>query len=207
MPYTWINEPPVVEITDKNDFAALCDRFVKEIKREIQELSQPSDRNSSTERLAGQLLVTARVAGDARSEGPNSKARCFAYMHPGKMLGLMRVAIRKGLNEVEVYDLAIRPGLEIERRVLIEHAVNLSEEAGLKGRIFHRSSLSAQNHMWPGGFIDPNEGDDWVKVDHKWRLKRYLPWHQLTVGRETFGSIHPQPRWFLSVLHGRQPKS
>jgi hypothetical protein len=110
--------------------------------------------------------------------------RFFAYMLHGRPVGLMLISDRNAFRLCIEY-LVTHPGSVGGGGILIEHAVNLSEQAGYKGRVELESLTIASTAAYTAlGFakvagshmraLDPSECQEkWVKVGEQWRLKKY----------------------------------
>jgi hypothetical protein len=195
----WISEPPVVEIT-RSEVGALCRQFLVEMRRLERPASEDwlmwEDRKSWAEREANNL----RFETGSNAELTFNYTYCV-YKHSGKPVGLMEWW--NGLNQGVAMRLAMLPGRENECAILVEHAVNLSEEAGHEGRVYFSAFNTAGRRRYSprwlqSDVVNPSESEKWVKLGDKWRLKEYLlnDWRRYTIGRETFGTIHPQPYRF-----------
>lgn len=200
MPYTWVNKPPIVETRDGDELKLLCTQF----RAEVGKLVRPSTYKAFVwdelrfwaEREADKIQD---AAGDL---GVDDHYTYCVYKPLGKPVGLMECW--KGPGQYVVTHFAMLPGHADEGKILVEHAVNLSEKTGYEGRVFFSAFNSAGHHKLPWLQSDdliPSESNDWVKVGDKWRLQEHLlhHWRQFIIGREVFGKIHPQ---LSSTLYG-----
>jgi hypothetical protein len=199
MPYTWINEPPVVEVANMSEVEALCKQFVFEVRKSERPPTEEryiwEDRKWWAERAANNLMFAV-----ASNPGSTSRYIYCVYKHAGKPVGLMEWW--KGLDQGIVEHLAMLPGRENECAILVEHAVNLSAKVGYEGRVYFSGlNFAEQPHSPPGlqsNVFVPSKSDEWVWLGDKWRFKDHLlnDWRRLIIGRETFGRIYPQPYRF-----------
>jgi hypothetical protein len=191
-----MNEPPVVETKDYDETRALCRQIIAEAKKfekpATDEMQAWKDRKSWAQDGATTIDVIA-----AREDMREQHILCV-YKPLGRPVGLM--AWRKSRHNGLISILVTLPGHESEGAILVEYGVNLSEKAKFEGRVY------VPEVGIPGGFyrppwhdcfhsnnVIPREINEWTMIDGKWRLTRYLPWRQLTAGREIFGNFHPQP--------------
>lgn len=205
MPYTWINEPPVVEVEDQEKFRKLCWEFMLEVDkwREPQSMGEGDRWRMRIERG----YLSAMIAS-WEPWGPEQPSRGFVYMLLGKPAGLMMIRESQELGVIVIVTLATHPGSRCMRGILIEHAVNMSDKAGYEGR-----GMLDKNATWNDECenIVPIGNNEWVKLGTEWRLNKYrdrkgfavpvedvltgLTLRQLTIGREIFGKF-PLPHRF-----------
>jgi hypothetical protein len=109
--------------------------------------------------------------------------RFFAYMLRGNLVGLMLIGNREGSSHLYIEWLATHPGSEGGGGILIEHAVNLSEEGGGAGRLELTPMDEASRAVYTAlGFIKfgkssmllcPDRSEKWVKLEGRWHLAKY----------------------------------
>lgn len=179
---TWVNKPPIVEITNSEEFQVLCVQFM----RDIRTWKSPSESAEEVQGWNRRIDSGINIAGSAGARwtwGPNN-LRFFIYKLLGKPVGLMVTREAKAGPLVTIKHLATHPGSENAGGILIEHAVNLSEQAGYNGCLkltsLNRGSTAAYKAL---GFVEiedldimklvPNESDIWVRVENEWRLRKY----------------------------------
>lgn len=203
VPYTWNNDILVEEVTDLDELKILCDRFIFEVKK-FERGQIEGGVWKDQKRLA--KLAASGIAVTAANERARVNCRFYMYKPLGKPVGLMSFT-KSSFGDPTVWEFAMLPGRESEGTVLVEHAVNLSEAAGYKGRVDFPSvestgwSFRPPWHQWgiQSRYLDPSKSDEWIKADGIWRLRKYIPWQQLTIGRETFGSMRRQPRRWIAT--------
>lgn len=188
-PFTWINRPPIVE-ADLNGFVALY--------------QQSWD---------AWCVWESKNGGFARVwPNPNQVQRYYAYMLGGMAVGAM--VIEEGCDHIRIDVLATHPATKGGGSILIEHAVNLSEEAGFGGRVELYPGGNWRNSFLAKGFVgpavmklDPGENpEQWVKVDNEWRLRKYrvrsprdmYDWRDLTIAAQIGRRFPPRNFGFLS---------
>lgn len=195
MLHPWINQPSILEIITMDDVQILCGEFLctnigleRPATYELEEWNKRKLWANKFARAICQNASNPEMVGGWR---------CFAYRPFGKLVGLMSWEPFPLKKTAVVRNLAIRPGRESRGAILIEKAVNLSEEAEYKGCVNVPLAENVENKpLWPGSRdIIPGESHEWVKVDGVWRLKRLLieGWPQRIMERELFGRLHPQP--------------
>jgi GNAT superfamily N-acetyltransferase len=201
MPYTWINEPPIIEMTEEEvaSLASLCWDFW-----------DSWDSGMDPESL------TRASSFSWEEEGPG---RYFAYMLGGKLIGAMTLAEQQQHSWIRITSLMTHPGSTGAGSILIEHAVNLSEKAGYEGRLGVMLSI---NRRWRANFeakgfvtaldasvfmtLAPSHSDRWVKVGGSWRLKKHQvrspldkhTWRELTIEAQIGRRLPARDFRFLS---------
>lgn len=181
MPYlSWINEPPIKEVTDI-DFGIAMAEFGEEIEKAGLDFGKNFQRLALTFNPWGQQV----------------SARRFIYLFRGKPIGLMLAAEEKDKCLIRITQLIINPEAEEGFDVLIEHAVNLSSSAGYRGRLelcpLDRPRFEALGFVATldeSMTIEPGESGQWTQDGQRWRLVGGLlrNWRQFTIGREVFGT-------------------
>lgn len=168
MPYTWIENPPVSRIETLDDFQALCTLFMAETRRlETNEDEAWKERKRLARGVAIYLRGWARAYYFAREH----KIFCV-YKPSAKIIGLMgwRRQVSSGFAHI-----AMLPEYESEGTILVEYAVNLSEEAKCEGRVRFPQASPVRPHRpdWtqylPSEDFVPSESDEWKKFDGRWR--------------------------------------
>jgi hypothetical protein len=193
---TWINEPPIVEIDDDMEFEALSGQFM----RETMTWREPTTTDEQIKRWNARINRGIGIAGSAGEyimRGGDDKG-AFAYMLFGTPVGLMVTSKSKASRLIEVKFLTTHPGSESGGGILIEHAVNLSENAGYQGCLELEAKEASAMAYKALGFVAtgggnmklvPSQSDKWVKVSQVWRLKKYAE-------RQTFaGPATAIPAW------------
>jgi hypothetical protein len=188
-PLAWINRPPIVE-TDLNGFVALY------------------------QQSWGAWCVWESKNGSFARVWPSpvQGQRFFVYMLGGLAVGAM--VIDKVCDHTRIDVLATHPGTRGCGSILIEHAVNLSEEAGFGGRVElnpgnrWRDSFLAKGFVGPVAMkLDPGENPEkWVKVDNEWRLRKHRvrspldlhTWRDVTIEAQIGRRFPPRNFGFLS---------
>jgi GNAT superfamily N-acetyltransferase len=199
MRYTWINEPPIVEVTE--NIEVIVD-YVGRAWRLWGDDVDLNDLNRVDPHLARNVPV-----------------RSFVYMLAGRPVGLLQFQevedIRSSHCALRLSCLATHPGSKGGGSILIEYAVNLAEERGFQGRLHLAPEEAWQANLEAKGFSDeefilhvltPSESDKWVRVGDEWRLKKHRArspldmhtWRELTVGPQLGGRIPRRNFGFLS---------
>lgn len=181
----WINEPPIIPVGEQ-EFAILCKEFGRTIKMGWRLIRAPT--SCDDEQMAWNARVDdSKLITDIGRRGRSE--RHYAYVVAGRPIGLMAIC---GLAKKEPYIdiLVTHPGSMQCGGILIEYAVELSEDAGCGGSItLYAMSRSALAYLalgfvmtnpdpfGEGGMmkLDPAKSNEkWAWVGGRWRLRKYL---------------------------------
>jgi N-acetylglutamate synthase-like GNAT family acetyltransferase len=177
----WINEAPVREVSAQ-EFARLANVFIEDLegnwmvdKKVVKALETEDDRKRAKKwnRRVESSIAEADVYGQ--------DGRKFAYLVDGKAVALMRV--RQEADSLKVEDLSAHPGSQGAGEIMIEKAVNVSEECGKRGLVTLFAAGDSGGFYEKLGFesidnaklrLRPSGAKEWVRLsDGKWRLKKY----------------------------------
>jgi predicted Fe-S protein YdhL (DUF1289 family) len=204
----WVNEPPIVEVVDPEEFRGFCTRFVSEITT----WKSPSATNQAAiwnDEIDTRMAIAIWAESKA---GENDRQRYFAYMLPGIPAGLMVTSERRGQSLIKIKSLATHPGTQGAGGILVEHAVNLSEKAGYKGCLELNEYAAPEGEAWGFGETEdfqiqlvPGESSKWVKVGQEWRLTKHRvrspldihTWRDLTIGTQVGGIVRRRNFGFM----------
>jgi hypothetical protein len=178
----WINEPPIMAVEEAEYF-----RRCKELSRAVKDYNRGQGLSGDSDDIATwdlRIDDSVRMAKCARYEGYE---RHFAYVVAGRPIGVMAMS---GLDErtpsIEI--LVTHPGSAGCGGILIEYAVNLSNDAGCDGCLELVAMPRSVTAYLAFGFVmteafgeggtmklDPvQSGGKWVKLDNNgWRLTKY----------------------------------
>lgn len=201
MPYTWINEPPIIEISEE-EVAGLVDL--------CWDFWDSWDSGIDPESL------TRASSFFWEEVGPE---RYFAYMLGGKLIGAMTLVEQQQHSWIRITSLMTHPGSTGAGSILVEHAVNLSRKAGYQGRL---GVMLSTNPRWRANFeakgfvtdldagffmtLDPSQSEKWVTVGGNWRLNKHHAmsrlvkhtWHELTIDTQIGRRLPERHFRFLS---------
>ena len=209
MPFTWINEPPIVEITNKSLFQGLFAQFMTKL------YASKLIRPATNEAVSWNVAIDNSIRDFNRITTRIPDWRGFVYMVAGMPIGLMVISQMVSDECIRIHYLATHPQAEGGNGILIEHAVNLSENNGYNGRVTIGAFDSLDGASYEAlGFIlaqnnslrklDPSESGEWVKVGTEWRLKQYWVrnpldnWREYTIGAQITGRVRRRNFGFLT---------
>lgn len=190
----WINEPPIVEIHDRQKAAALCAQFSARFQEPTGRFPETDGTWKKEEwpeapgsvRWNERIDAGARVATYAHFALGEHGNRFFAYLLRGELFGLMVLAFdaREGKHPFIEW-LATHPGTAGGGGILVEYAVNLSEETGGEGCLELTPMSEVSRPAWtalgfvergqrnPTMFLSPEKSAKWVKLEGRWHLVKY----------------------------------
>lgn len=203
----WVNKPPIVEIEDQEEFRVFCSRFMADTTTWM---VPPGTEDAAiwNEEVEHEVSI-AQLASTWTKANP----RYFVYIVLGKPVGLMVTSEKQARSLIKINCLATHIGTKNAGDILIEHAVNLSQQAGYNGRLEISQYAAPAAEAW--GFVETDsfrmelvtrESSMWVEVSNEWRLRQYqvrspldiLTWREITIEAQ-IGRI-VLPRRFFGFL-------
>jgi hypothetical protein len=186
----WVSEAPVVEVSAEK-FEQLARQFIRDLEKNW---VLKEKRGKAPEAVAynDSIKPWNKRVQDSINEAEvyRRPGKKFAYLLDGKAAALMLVTI--GEDALKVEDLSSHPGSGGAGEIMIEKAVNVSEECGKGGRVKLYAVEDAVGFYAKLGFktldgnymeLRPGAANGWARLsDGKWRLKKYPSSTQFIAG-------------------------
>jgi hypothetical protein len=196
----WVNKAPVFEVSDE-EFEELARRFIEDLRENwtvkpavltaLQSAVKTKYRKKKDWAIRDALIEENKELfsnWNKRVENSKTEAdiysregRKFAYLLNGRAAALMRVTVKA--DSLRVEDLSAHPGTQGAGEIMMERAVNVSEECGKGGVVTLYAAGGSEGFYAKLGLesvddanlrLRPSDANGWVRLsDGKWRLKKY----------------------------------
>jgi hypothetical protein len=181
----WVTPAPVRSVRD-DQFEILAKEFIENLEQHW--MLKKAKKNTEAATWNDRVQSSINEADVYKTKGDK-----HVYFVDGKAAALMVTSeeLTEELNAIKIKDLSAHPGAAGAGEIMIEYAVNLSDNGGKQGRI----SLFAAGNS--GGFyeklgftthnslnfkLDPGKSELWCKLsDGLWHLKKYTTEEQFFV--------------------------
>jgi len=178
----WVTPAPVRSVGD-DQFEILASKFIENLEQNW--MLKKAKENTEAATWNDRVQSSITEANVYKTKGDK-----HVYFVDGKAAALMVTS--EELNAIKIKDLSAHPGAAGAGEIMIEYAVNLSDNGGKQGRVSLFAAGKSAGFYEKLGFsthdsfnfhLDPGESELWCKLsDGLWHLKKYTTEEQFFVG-------------------------